>query len=238
MKSSGLFIPVIISPLLGALLWPADLSGSPYIRLKVGDGVEVSGRVSKGIFTAQSVEKLAEARRPKLRGAIEQLDAKDSAIVMFGIKIRVSAKTLFPAKGMTAEGFLNLKIGMRVEVTCNVSSSGAWDADKLDWNETKTSDKIKGAITRLAFDNKPPDTIEISGLKILVTEETDLYGSNRYLEQELFGNLVAEEGGTNLPHMRLGENLLLSGDYRQTTRFENSYTLSEVQKDNYRETEP
>ncbi len=238
MKGKGLIIAVINSLLMGALLCPADLKSGPYTRLKVGDGVEVSGRFVKGIFSAKSVEKLAEARRPKLRGAIEQLDAKDSSIVMFGMKIRVSVKTLFPAKGMTAEGFLNLKIGMRVEVACNVSDSGVWEADKLDWKEIKPSDKIKGTITRLAFDNKPPDTIEISGLKILVTEETDLYGSFRYLEEELFGNLAAEEGVTNFPHLKLGENLLFSGDYRQTTRFENSYTLSDVQKDNYRETEP
>ncbi len=238
MKGKGLLIPVKIFLLIGALFCAADLPANPYARLKVGDGVEVSGRVSKGIFAAKSVERLADARRPKLRGAIEQLNAKDSAFVMFGMKIRVSAKTLFPARGTGSGGFGTLKPGMRVEVTCNVSASGLWEADKLDWNEIKSSDKIKGAITRLAFDNKPPDTIEISGLKILVTEETDLYGSNRYLEEELFGNLVAEEGGTNLPHMRLGENLLLSGDYRQTTRFENSYTLSDVQKDNYRETEP
>ena len=238
MKRKSLFIPVLISFLMGTLLWSVDLSGRPYTRLKVGDGVEVSGRVSKGIFAAKSVEKLAEARRPKLRGAIEQLDAKDSAIVMFGMKIRVSAKTLFPAKGSAAEGFLNLKAGMRVEATCNVSASGAWEADKLDWSGIKPSDKIKGVITHLAFDNKPPDTIEISGLKILVTEKTDLYGSSRYLEEELFGNMVAEEGSANFPHLKLGEHLLFSGDYRQTTRFENSYTLSDVQKDNYRETEP
>ncbi len=211
----------------------------PYTKLKEGDGVEVSGSwTSKGIFAATSVEKLAEARRPKLRGAIEKLDKKDSSFVIFGLKIKVEAKTLFPARGESAGGLEALKDGMRLEVTCNVSKTGGWTADKIEWNEIKASDKIKGTITRLVFDSKPPDTIEISGLKILVTEETDLYGSARYLESELFGNLTAEEGGTNFPHIRLGEQLLLSGDYRQTTRFENSYTLSDAQEDRYRETEP
>ncbi|MGH8004617.1 MAG: alginate export family protein [Limisphaerales bacterium] len=221
-------------------LWLGEgLRAGLYTKLKEEDGVEVSGKwESKGIFVARSVEKLAEARRPKLRGAIEQLNAADSTIVMFGMKIRVSAKTLFPARGTGSGGFGTLKPGMRVEVTCNVSASGFWEADKLDLNEIKPSDKIKGAITRLAFDNNPPDTIEISGLKILVTEETDLYGSSRYLEEELFGNLAAEEGGANLPHLKLGEHLLFSGDYRQTTRFEKRYTLSEVQKDDYQDTEP
>jgi len=216
-----------------------SLRAGPYTKLKEGDGVEVSGSWSaKGIFVAKSVEKLKEARRPKLRGAIERLDSKDSSIVMFGMKMAVSSKTLFPARGTGAGGFGTLKPGMRVEATCNVSAAGVWEADKLDLNEIKPSDKIKGAITRLSFDNRPPDTLEISGLKILVTEETDLYGSIRYLEEELFGNLSADEGGTNFPHLKLGEHLLFSGDYRQTTRFENSYTLSDIQEDRYRETEP
>lgn len=210
----------------------------PFTKLKEGDGVEVSGSWNKGIFAAKSVEKLAEARRPKLRGAIEKLDKKDSTFVLFDLKIKVEAKTLFPARGESVGGLETLKDGMRLEVTCNVSKSGGWTADKIDWNEIKATDKIKGTITRLAFDQKPPDTIEISGLKILITEETDLYGSARYLEEELFGNLTAEEGGTNVPHIRVGERMLLSGDYRHTTRLEKSYTLSDVQEDDYQDTEP
>ncbi|HXF48353.1 MAG TPA: alginate export family protein [Verrucomicrobiae bacterium] len=210
----------------------------PYTKLKEGDGVEVSGSWNKGIFDAKSVEKLAEARRPKLRGAIEKLNKADSSFLLFGLKIKVDAKTLFPARGESAGGLENLKEGMRLEVTCNVSKSGAWAADKIDWNEIKASDKIKGTITRMAFDSKPPDTIEISGLKILVTEETDLYGSARYLEEELFGNLTADEGSANVPHIRVGERMLFSGDYRQTTRLEKSYTLSDVQEDDYQDTEP
>ncbi|HEU4437181.1 MAG TPA: DUF5666 domain-containing protein, partial [candidate division Zixibacteria bacterium] len=210
----------------------------PYTKLKEGDGVEISGSWNKGIFAAKSVEKLTEARRPKLRGTIEKLDKADSSFILFGLKIKVEAKTLFPAREESAGGLENLKEGMRLEVTCNVSKANRWTADKIDWNEIKTSDKIKGTITRLAFDSKPPDTIEISGLKILVTEETDLYGSARYLEEELFGNLAAEEGGTNVPHIRVSDQLLLSGDYRQTTRLEKSYTLSDVQEDDYQDTEP
>ena len=214
-----------------------SLQAEPYTKLKAGDGIGVSGTwSSKGAFVAKSVEKLQEARRPKLRGAIEKLDKKDSSFVLFGLKIKIEAKTLFPARG--AGGFEALKDGMRLEATCNVSEKGGWTTDKIDWNDIKPSDKIKGTITRLAFDSQPPDTIEISGLNILITEDTDLYGSARYLENELFGNLTAEEGGTNFPHLRLGKHLLFSGDYRQTTRFENSYTLSDIQQDNYRETEP
>ncbi len=211
----------------------------PYTKLKAGDGVEVSGSwSSKGVFAAKSVEKLAEARRPKLRGAIEKLDKTDSSFVLFGVKIKVEAKTLFPARGEGAGGLEALKDGMRLEVTCNVGKAGDWTADKIEWNGIKPSDKIKGTITRLAFDSKPPDTIEISGLKIMITEETELYGSARYLEEELFGNLIAEEGGINAPHIRVGERVLLSGDYRQTTRFESRYTLAESQKDDYQDTEP
>ena len=57
-------------------------------------------------------------------------------------------------------------------------------------------------------------------------------------EMQFFGNLTAEEGGTNVPHIRVSDQLLLSGDYRHTTRLEKSYTLSDVQEDDYQDTEP
>ena len=86
----------------------------PYTKLKEGDGVEISGSWNKGIFAAKSVEKLTEARRPKLRGTIEKLDKADSSFILFGLKIKVEAKTLFPARGESAGGLEYLKEGMRL----------------------------------------------------------------------------------------------------------------------------
>lgn len=233
------FTTIWLITLLVIILVPCLTWSGSQTKLKEGDGVEISGNWDqKGIFVAKSVEKLPEARRPKLRGTITKLSSRDSSVFLFGTKIYVDVKTLFSARGTATGGFQELKVGMRIEVTCQFTEKGLWWARKIDWGPVKASDKIKGTITRLAFDNQPPDTIEISGLKILVTENTDLYGSTRYIEKELFTNLASDEGAVNFPHFKLGNQFLFSGDYRQTTRFENRYTLSEVQKDDYRETEP
>lgn len=208
-------------------------------KLKVGDGVEVSGHWdTKGIFFAKSVKKLGEARRPTLRGVIEKISQNDSSFVLYGKTIQADAKTVYLAKGKPGGEFAKLKAGLRAEVTCYVTDEGTWKARKVEWDGVKPTDKIKGTVTHLFFHNQPPDTIEISGLKILVTDQTKLSGSTHYIEAELFSTLSPEEGEANLPHMRLGEQLLVSGDYVHSTRFENRYTLSQVQKDDYQETEP
>ena len=158
---------------------PAPASPKPeYMKLKVGDAVEVDGEWDKksGVFVADDIEKLPEPRRPKLRGAITKISAPEKSFVLFGMKIKADGKTEFMDNGGQAVRFENLKPKMRVEVTLRVDEGGNLIARKIEAGKLKASDKVKGTVTRITFDGTPPDTFEISGLKIQVVEGTDLFG--------------------------------------------------------------
>jgi len=168
-------------PLFAFLALAVPIQSSPkpeYMKLKVGDAVEVDGEWDKkaGNFVADDIEKLPEPRRPKLRGAIAKILAAEKCFVLFGIKIKVDDKTEFMDNGGRTTRFENLKVKTRIEVTSRVDKDGNWIARKIEVGKLKASDKAKGTVTRIAFDGTPPDTFEISGLKILVVEGTDLYG--------------------------------------------------------------
>jgi len=168
-----------VPSLLLFLIAPAAASSKPeYMKLKVGDAVEVDGEWDKkaGVFTADDIEKLPDPRRPKLRGAVVKILAPEKSFVLFGMKIKVDDKTEFMDNGGQAVRFENLKVRMRLEVTSRVDENGNWIARKIEIGKLKASDKVKGTVTRLAFDGTPPDTFEISSLKILVVEGTDLFG--------------------------------------------------------------
>ncbi len=172
-----MLLPAVTILLFSSALVPASPKPE-YMKLKVGDAVEVDGEWDKkaGIFIADDIEKLPDPRRPKLRGAIAKVSSTEKSFVLFGMKIKVDNKTEFMDNGGQAVRFENLKVKMRLEVTSRVDENGNWIARKIEIGRLKASDKIKGTVTRLAFDSAPPDTFEISGLKILVVEDTDLFG--------------------------------------------------------------
>ena len=162
--------------LLAALVWAAPKP--EYMKLKVGDAVEVSGEWDrKGeVFVADDIEKLPEPRRPKLRGAVAKVLQSEKSFVLFGMKIKTDGQTEYLDNGGRPFRFEDIRVRIRLEVTCRVDEKGAWVARKIEWGKIKSSDKVKGTATRMAFDGTPPDTFEISGLKILVLEGTDLFG--------------------------------------------------------------
>ncbi len=169
-----------VSFLLSAtLLFECAAAPKPeYLKLKVGDAVEVKGSWNNGgrIFMAREIEKLPEPRRPKLRGAIAELNTAEKSFTLYGVKIKVDRHTEFLGEAAKDARFEQLRTKIRLEVTCNVDEKGGWLARKISLDQIKPTDKVKGTITRLAFDGTPPDTFEISGLKILVTTGTDLFG--------------------------------------------------------------
>lgn len=172
---------VLFSVLLFLLLATALAPASPkpdYMKLKVGDAVEVDGEWDKkgGVFIADDIEKLPEPRRPKLRGAISKVFPLEKCFVLFGMTIKVDDKTEFMDNGGQVVRFENLKAKTRIEVTSRVDEGGNWIARKVEIGKLKTSDKIKGTVTRILFDGTPPDLFEISGLKIQAVEGTDLFG--------------------------------------------------------------
>ncbi len=168
-------LPVTLM-LLATLVWTAPKP--EYMKLKVGDAVEVSGEWDrKGeVFAADDIEKLPEPRRPKLRGAIGKVLQSEKSFVLFGMKIKTDGQTEFLDNGGRPFRFEDIRVRTRLEATCRVDEKGAWIARKIEMGKIKSSDKVKGTATRLAFDGTPPDTFEISGLKILVLEGTDLFG--------------------------------------------------------------
>lgn len=161
------------------LLGKAPAASRPeYMKLKVGDAVEVKGNWDRAeqIFVAHDIEKLPEPRRPKLRGAIASINPTEKSFMLYGIKIKVDSQTEFLDDAAKAVRFEELKPKTRLEVTCNVDDKGNWLARKISLGKVKPTDKVKGTVSRLAFDGTPPDTFTISGLKILVTGGTDLFG--------------------------------------------------------------
>ncbi len=162
---------------LFALKTPA-ISKPEYMKLKVGDAVEVKGDWdgAKRIFVAHDIEKLPEPRRPKLRGAIASINSTEKSFMLYGVKIKVDGHTEFLDDVTKTVRFKELKPKTRLEVTCNVDEKGSWIARKISLDKVRPTDKVKGTVTLLAFDGIPPDTFAISGLKILVTGGTDLFG--------------------------------------------------------------
>lgn len=149
-----------------------------YLKLKVGDTVEVKGNWDRKqqIFVASEIEKLPAPRRPKLRGPIGKILLADKSFVLFGKKISTDTRTEFLDSGSQKVHFADLKASQRVEVTCNPDEKGNWTARKIAVEKVKPTDKIKATVTRLAFTGTPPDTFEVSGLKILVGAGTEMFG--------------------------------------------------------------
>lgn len=162
---------------LTILSWSAALPGElRYMQLTVGQSVEIKGEWQKDrIFKADDVELLPGERRPKLRGAISELDSTTTSIMLFGRRIRITDETQFLDAGRAETEFKTLKPKDRVEISCKIDSTGNWFARHIRTKKVKASDKIKGTISRLAFDGRSPDTLSISGLLILVTDATDVF---------------------------------------------------------------
>jgi hypothetical protein len=159
--------------LSGSVALPGELR---YMQLTVGQSVEIAGQWQKDRhFKADDVEVLPGQRRPKLRGAIIDLDSATTSIKLFDRWIRITDETQFVDAGGAQVEFKMLRAKERVEVSCKVDSTGNWIARHIRTKKVKESDKIKGTISRLAFDGHTPDTLSISGLLILVTDATDVF---------------------------------------------------------------
>ena len=165
---------IVIGLLLVSRL--ASAADPAYLQVKMGQTAEIKGEWDKsGVFVADEIELLPDSRRPKLRGTIEAVDSSRNAIRLFGQWVAIASTTQFLDVTDTAVAFSMFKPKSRVEVSCKVDSSGQWTARHLRVHSVKSSDKIKGIITRLAYDGKSPDTLMIESLKVLVTEKTEVF---------------------------------------------------------------
>jgi alginate production protein len=224
------------------------LSGQPeYMKLDYAKvpAVEVKGYWdTSGVFIATDIEMLPKPRRPKMRGEIQDIDLDngDPSITLYGTEIELYDKTEFTDTGKKNFSLKDLKEGQRVEVSCKVDADdGEWEARKIKVNGIKDSDKIKGSITRIQVDGNPPDTIEIEGLMIILTEKTDVNapaGSSGTEERELFKDQMRSEIYYGNHIKTFGNSFFLAIDYRQSYRSESDYDLWENLSTDYSDTEP
>ncbi len=246
LSSAAVLGTILGAIFLVALAQPA-LAGDPeYLQLKlqVGQALEIEGNWdSKGIFVATDIEKLPQARRPKLRGSVMQVNSSGKTISMYGLTLKVDDQTEFIESGDKFT-FDSLKAGLRVEVSCKIDDDGSWLARKIKARGVKPSDKIKGTVSRVAVDGKIPDTIEISsprsldnvaasakipGILILLIQETDILGAVRFEEwigEEEFGDLNNSSATDMTKGIALNDKFTVSGEFRNNVRSQRQFDLT------------
>jgi len=235
----------VIALMMVLLAAPIVYGGEPeYMKLNYENvpAVEVKGYWdTSGFFVATDIEALPKDRRPKLRGEIQAINPKKQEITMYGIEIEIEEDTQFRQDGAENFAFDDLEVGQRVEVSCKIDADGEWEARKITVEGIKESDKIKGTITRTSVDGNPPDTLEIHGLRIILTKDTDVNeptGFYNELEQSLFAGLASDDDDVQSEGFLWRDRVLLTADYRQTVFTENEYDLSETYPSDHFETEP
>lgn len=249
----GMGLPVFRSLVGGAVLVccclvgnvPDATAGKPeYMKLKLQVGVtlEIKGHVNKdGVFVATDLQELAKPRRPKLRGTVEAVDHKNKVIQIFGVQIDIRSETESgDASGGRFE-FKTLKVGDRVEVSCRVKE-GRWIAREIKRSTVKKSDKIKGTLSRVHVDGEPPDTLDISGLLIVVDEQTDVDDEEEHslrMENILFGDLARTNAMDHKHGIPMANGMLLLGaEYRHNLRSESDFDLSQTFMSDVDNTQP
>jgi len=202
-----------------------------YVKIKphAGQSLEISGVMGDdGIFVASDIEDLGQPRRLQLRGVLESVDVEMRSLVVHGVPMHLTKDSKFDDADSTRTDLAGMRPGQRIEVSCDVDEQGAWTIHQLRTHAIKASDKIKGTITRAAVDGAPPDTIEVSGLRILLVAATDVNVPKLRespLERALFPDLARRD--RNDPTVTLaGDKLELIGDYRGHVRSRSDFDLS------------
>jgi alginate production protein len=189
------------------------------------------------VFVAVKIEELPKERRPKLRGEIQKIDPENETITVYGIPIEIDDETQYS----DSDGdFKSLKVGQRVEVSCKIREHG-WEASKLKLKDVKDSDKIKGTVTRFSIDGESPDTLEIHGLIIILTEKTRIVEPTGFYEDKedmLFGDLKSSKIYYDPDRIEVTDRILAYAEYRHTTRNNNEFDLSESYDGDNSDTEP
>jgi PAS domain S-box-containing protein len=149
----------------------ADLRASDVFDLGSLDldrvGLEIEGHWNPGgSFVAEDVEVIPAVTRPRLRGAIQALDPDRGVMTLYGLDVHVPEKVeVDGSKGRL--DLETLRVGQRVEIVCEVGDGG-WEAERIELQGVKDSDKIKGMVTGADLDGEVPETLTMHGLTILV----------------------------------------------------------------------
>ena len=217
--------------ILTSIIFSTVYGGEPaYMRMDFAQipALEIKGEwdSENSVFIAKRIEELPKERRPKFRGEIQDIDQEKELITVYGIPIEIDDETQFS----DSEGdFEALKVGQRVEVSCKPREEGYWEASKVKLKDVKESDKIKGTLTKISIDGDPPDTLEIHGLKIILTKNTKIIepsGSFEDREDNIWGDLkysrlYYEPGGVEIT-----DKIKAFAEYRQNTSDNRDFDLS------------
>ena len=227
-------VPLGLGAIVGLIVfWCLPvLAGTPkYMKLNptVGQGVEIKGRMNESNhFIASDIEPLAEPRRPSLRGLITLWNEKTGELDLFGRTIRLNDATTFNDGSRD-----DLTSGKRIKIRCEVDEkTGAWTARSLSMENLKDSNKIKGTITRMWVDGVSPDTLSISGILVILDEETDLLAALLHQDKrqrQMFGRLSLPDAnylpkGHALSDGKMGYRL----QYRQNLINKKGFDLTNI----------
>lgn len=149
----------------------SDLRGQPLDQI----GLEIEGYWNdNGAFIANKVTQEPNPRRPQLRGAVQAVAPLARKLTIYGIELFVPTDVeCADAKEKTID-LLAIKPGQRIDVSCKVEEDGRWTATKLQLQNVKSSDKVKGTATKQAIGDKGPGWIEIHGLRIVLEPQAEL----------------------------------------------------------------
>jgi len=204
-----------------------------YMKIKphVGQALEISGAWSDaGLFVASDIQVLPEPRSPQLRGALEAVDVEKRTLVVYGVRLQLTDGTKADSTESAGAALAALQPGQRIEVSCAVDERGTWTVRRLNTSTVKASDKIKGTTSRAAVDGAAPDTLEISGLRILLTAKTQVKVPQQQQqevrrERDLFPDL-ARRDRTHATASLAGNRMRFLGEYRGHARSRTDYDLS------------
>ncbi len=173
----------------------ADLrasQGVDFRHIDIGNvGLEIEGFWDPGgKFVAGDAQVIPVVRRPKLRGAIQDIDTSRRTITLYGVDISVGPETDFVG-GQRLE---DLKLGQRVEVSSRVTE-GRWAARKIKTDNVKASDKIKSMATSAELDGEAPETIWFDGIEVTIAPQnnTSPNGALRRVELATQMTLLLQE---------------------------------------------
>jgi alginate production protein len=236
---NNLFKVLILSALISATVYGREPA---YMRMDFSKipALEIKGEwdAENSVFVAKRLEELPKKRRPKFRGEIQAIDMKKELVTIYGIPIELDDETQFSGSGDDID---DLKVGQRVEVSCKVRDEGFWEASKIKTSDVKESDKVKGTITRIAIDGDPPDTLEISGLIIILTKKTRVIeptGSFEDEEDDIWGDLKSSKLYYDPTGIVLSDKFTAFAEYRHSLRDNREFDLSDNFNFNNDDTEP
>ncbi len=207
------------------------------LKLHAGMSLEVEGQLNEaGLFVAEDLTPLEEARKPKLRAPIQAIDRGARTIQVLGMTIQVRDDTEFDGGS-----FDDLKTGQHIEVKSSVREGG-WKASSIETLNVKPGVKVKVTVTRVFADGVPPDTLDCSGFLILLTEEADVNEESRRpdsRERRLFRDLAHDDAGSfdhgvPLAHRRVH----LAAEYRHKWESNSDQDLSPSFESDTEDTEP